>query len=66
MTQTGRDIARQLALLLDRQATIDTVIRLVMSIDRRDWSTVRACLGESVALDYLYWLLPSKVARKED
>lgn len=52
MAQTSTDVARQLALLLDRQAAIDTVTRMVTSVDRRDWSAVRACLSESVALDY--------------
>jgi hypothetical protein len=52
MIQTGIDVAGQLALLLDRQAAIDTVIRLVTSIDRRDWSAARVCLSERVALDY--------------
>ena len=52
MTQTGLDVARQLALLLDRQGAIDTVTRMVTSVDLRDWSAVRACLSENIALDY--------------
>jgi hypothetical protein len=38
--------------LLDRAAVIDTVNRVAMSADLRDWDAVRACMADTVLVDY--------------
>ena len=37
--------------LLEREAIAETITRLFVSTDRRDWSGVRDCLAEEVRLD---------------
>jgi hypothetical protein len=37
--------------LIERQKIEDTVVRLFVSTDRRDWSSVKACLADEVTLD---------------
>lgn len=41
-----------LLLLLDRQAVLDTLLRLGRGLDERDWSAVLACLAEEIDTDY--------------
>ncbi len=37
--------------LIERQKIEDTVVRLFVSTDRRDWASVKACLADEVTLD---------------
>lgn len=37
--------------LLDNQAIIETITRLFVSTDRRDWESVRTCLTDQVMFD---------------
>lgn len=37
--------------LLHREAIVDTLVRLFVSTDRRDWATVERCFAESVLFD---------------
>jgi hypothetical protein len=39
------------AQLLERQAIVDTVNRLFIATDQRDWPAVRACFAEEVLFD---------------
>ena len=41
----------QLSRLIDREAVIDTINRLFISTDQRDWSAVRACFATEVYFD---------------
>lgn len=38
--------------LLDRQAVIDTVLRLSQALDQQDWQAARACLTDELETDY--------------
>jgi ketosteroid isomerase-like protein len=38
--------------LQDRAAIIDVITRFAVSLDRRDWAGLRACLADQVQLDY--------------
>jgi len=38
--------------LLDRQAVIDTILRLGQAMDERDWPAARACLADELETDY--------------
>jgi hypothetical protein len=37
--------------LLEKQAIVETITRLFVSTDRRDWESVRACLTDQVMFD---------------
>lgn len=41
----------RMAQLLEKQAVIDTLNRLFLSTDRRDWPAVRACFTLEVHFD---------------
>ena len=41
-----------LQMLLDRQAVIDTILRLGQALDEQDWLAARACLAEELETDY--------------
>ena len=38
--------------VLDRQAVIDTLLRLAQALDEQDWPAVRACLADELETDY--------------
>jgi hypothetical protein len=46
------DAAHPAATLTDRQAIADTITRLMLAIDRRDWRRAGSTLGEQIRTDY--------------
>jgi hypothetical protein len=38
--------------LRDRQAVIDTLLRLAQAFDEQDWPAARACLADELETDY--------------